>query len=255
MTIYYNVTGDARKQLVYTMAELLECRPLYLKAPTYAYQVSDYTVSKDGEVRFNDRTADSEEVEMLIERLAERGFEPEAAVTPKREHPKQTGEPEHTEDVPHDDVPITDLVVSLPLYDFDVGSLIRLHALIASKRTLLQKALGIELLPVQVTEDRVSFPWFHGEIDGDHVKAYTELIGRICAMAKNSKRITARDTGTNNDKYAFRCFLLRLGFIGSEYKRTRKILLERLDGSAAFRYGAPKPQTSPTLGAESEVQE
>ena len=60
-------------------------------------------------------------------------------------------------------------------------------------------------------------------------------------------------------KYAFPCFLLRLGFIGDGYKRYRKILPEKPEGSGAFRSGAPKagrrpsPQTSPTSGAETEV--
>ncbi len=38
-----------------------------------------------------------------------------------------------------------------------------------------------------------------------------------------------------NEKYAFRCFLLRLGFIGPEYKAQRKVLLRNLNGSAAFK--------------------
>ncbi len=42
---------------------------------------------------------------------------------------------------------------------------------------------------------------------------------------------------TDNDKYAFRCFLLRLGFIGDEYKAARKILLGNLTGNSAFRHG------------------
>ena len=42
---------------------------------------------------------------------------------------------------------------------------------------------------------------------------------------------------TDNDKYAFRCFLLRLGFIGDEYKIARKVLLRYLTGNSAFRYG------------------
>ena len=44
---------------------------------------------------------------------------------------------------------------------------------------------------------------------------------------------------TENEKYAFRCFLLRLGFIGTEYKKQRKILLSRLNGSSAFKVGKP----------------
>jgi hypothetical protein len=49
----------------------------------------------------------------------------------------------------------------------------------------------------------------------------------------------------DNEKYAFRCFLLRLGFIGAEYKTDRKILLKNLTGSSAFKNG----------GAEREVSE
>ena len=41
----------------------------------------------------------------------------------------------------------------------------------------------------------------------------------------------------DNEKYAFRCFLLRLGFIGAEYKAARKVLLRNLTGSSAFKSG------------------
>lgn len=255
MTIHYNVSGEARKHLVYTMAELLECKPRYLQAPTYAYQVGDYHVSRGGEVSFDDRTADSEEVEMLIESLAERGFKPEAADEGKREaEPRpMTAEAQEVEQ----DEGATDLVVSMPYDGFDADSLGRLHALIASKRTLLQKALGVDALPVEVSEDRVSFPWFKGETDAEHAQAYISLITQLCAMAKNSKRITAKEKETDNDKYAFRCFLLRLGFIGDKFKSARKILLEKLDGSSAFRNGPPSPvgAQDATTGAEREVQE
>lgn len=39
----------------------------------------------------------------------------------------------------------------------------------------------------------------------------------------------------SNEKYAFRCFLLRLGFIGPKFKDQRKVLLRNLTGSAAFK--------------------
>lgn len=51
-------------------------------------------------------------------------------------------------------------------------------------------------------------------------------------------------TEIDNDKYAFRCFLLRLGFIGSEYKTERKILLRNLTGSSAFRNGGAANEVS-----------
>lgn len=61
-------------------------------------------------------------------------------------------------------------------------------------------------------------------------------------MALNQKRITAKEKPVDNDKYAFRCFLLRLGFIGDDYKTERKILLRNLSGSSAFKSGAKKTE-------------
>ena len=62
-------------------------------------------------------------------------------------------------------------------------------------------------------------------------------------MARNAKRVTATEKPADNEKYAFRCFLLRLGFIGAEYKEERKILLKNLSGSSAFKNGGPKSGT------------
>ena len=56
-------------------------------------------------------------------------------------------------------------------------------------------------------------------------------------MERNQKRINAKEKEVDNEKYAFRCFLLRLGFIGAEYKAERKILLRNLSGSSAFKSG------------------
>ena len=278
MTLKYNVSGESRKQLVGTMAKILDCKAQYLGTPNYAYQVGGYTISRNGEVSFDAQAVDSE---MLIEKLAESGFtaepvaESEATDAPANED-EHTDEDESnsaetpTEAPTGEDEPISDLVVSMPMEGFDEASLERLKTLIASKYTLLQKALGTtKTLALGITGDRVCFPWFHGEMDADHVKAYTHLIVQMCAMAKNSKRITAKEKATDNDKYAFRCFLLRLGFIGDDYKRMRKILLKKLDGSSAFRNGAPKDKaqedaeqaqnaaapahTTPTSGEASEV--
>ena len=58
-------------------------------------------------------------------------------------------------------------------------------------------------------------------------------------QAKKAKRCNAKEKEIVNEKYEFRCFLLRIGFVGSEYKYARKILLSRLEGSAAFKNGKP----------------
>ena len=54
-------------------------------------------------------------------------------------------------------------------------------------------------------------------------------------MAKEAKRVLAKETEVESEKYAFRCFLLRLGFIGNDSKSERKILLRNLSGHSAFR--------------------
>ena len=223
MTIKYNRTGADRKSLVDAIASITGAEAKYLGAPSFAYQVDYFTIDRNGAITFDDR-ADSGEVENLVERLASMGFEAEPV---EREADTEAERPAAHEG----------LTVQMPADGFTPETLNNLHSLIAAKGRLIRKALGVDLLPVQVEADAVSFPWFSGEITGEEAKAYTHLIGALCDMARNQKRITAREKDTDNDKYAFRCVLLRLGFIGAEYKEERKILLRNLTGSSAFKSG------------------
>lgn len=61
-------------------------------------------------------------------------------------------------------------------------------------------------------------------------------------MSKNLQRVSSTERPVENEKYAFRCFLLRLGFIGNEYKTTRQILLRNLSGNSAWKNGAPEKE-------------
>ena len=235
MTINYNTTGADRKKLVAAIAEITGANAKYLGAPTFAYQVDYFTIDRNGSVSFDDR-ADSEEIENLIERLHNMGFEAEPVEGWDAADPEDApAENEATDPIGYG------LTVSLPADSFTVDGLNNLHAIIASKGRLIRKALGIDLLPVQVEADTVSFPWFEGKhLEADEVKTYTHLIAALCDMARNQKRITAKERDTENDKYAFRCFLLRLGFIGTEFKDERKILLRNLSGNSAFKSGNRK---------------
>ena len=80
------------------------------------------------------------------------------------------------------------------------------------------------------------FRLFEATLHAGEVRAYIVFCLALSADAINAKRATASvlDTG-GNDKYAFRCFLLRLGLIGDEFKNCREHLLKRLDGNAAWR--------------------
>lgn len=113
-----------------------------------------------------------------------------------------------------------------------------------AKGTLIKKALGADDITINVAGDTISFPWFREIPEPDKVKAYTELISALCKMSKELKRVSAIERPVENEKYAFRCFLLRLGFIGDEYKTTRRILLRNLSGNSAWRNGAPEKEAA-----------
>ena len=225
MTIKYNVTGEKRKELVLKIADWLGCEVKYLGAPTFAYEVDYFTVDKEGTLIFDDR-ADSEVIERLLEMLYDNGFEAESL--PKADE-EETSE-----------VEITGLAIDVPLPDFTENSLKNVHALVEAKGNLIKKAFDIDELPIYEIDDCLDFPWFKADSTREEVKAYADFITALCEMAKKQKRITATSRPVENERYSFRCFLIRLGFIGEEYKKTRKILLRNLEGSSAYKNGGRK---------------
>jgi len=145
------------------------------------------------------------------------------------------------------DVPELDtLAIEMPLTGFTPEKMENLFRLVNAKAPLLKAALGVDNLPIQQTDEdggKLVFPWFTGDADCDAVRAYTMLIERLCAAAKEQHRVTAKVKNVENEKFAFRVFLIRLGFVGDEYKAARKILLKNLSGNSAFKNGAP-PKTT-----------
>ena len=115
----------------------------------------------------------------------------------------------------------------------------RLESLIESKESLIRKAIGADSLMVGEKDGKLDFPWFKTDASPEEIKAYMDFVTALCNKAKEAKRITAKDKPVENEKYAFRCFLLRIGFIGDEYKTSRKILLRNFTGSSAWKGGAP----------------
>ena len=146
----------------------------------------------------------------------------------------------HTDD---EDEPCA-VCISMPKSLFTDSNLENLKALIAAKGGLIKKALGVADLPLEITDTKVSFPWFPATPTPDEMKAYDTFICKLCEMARNQSRVNSSEKPIENEKYAFRCFLLRLGFIGDEYKAARKILLKNLSGSSAFRNGGAQHEIS-----------
>lgn len=136
-----------------------------------------------------------------------------------------------------DDIPEPDeLVIEVPLKGFTPEKLDNLAKLVNAKAPLLKAALGTGDLPIKQTTDTLQFPWFKGTIDAEHTEAYATLVSLLCKTALEKKRVTAKEKDIDgNPKYAMRCFLLSLGFIGDEYKAARKILLSRLEGNSSWK--------------------
>ena len=224
MVINYNVTGAERKRLVAALSNLTGVKAKYLGMPSMAYEVGDFTIDKNGNLELSDKV-NSEEIERVAGHLASEGFiaEEEISATEGR----QTADSEEF-----------GLIVSMPRSNFSEGALENLQALVEAKGELIRHALDVEELPIEISEDEVSFPWFEELPTPEEIKAYTHFISALSEMAINQKRITVKEKEVENEKYAFRCFLLRLGFIGKEYKDERKILLRNLTGSSAFKGGA-----------------
>lgn len=135
--------------------------------------------------------------------------------------------------------PRTDrLTIEIPLVGFTPEKLDNLSKLVNAKAPLLKASLGTNDLPIKQNADTLQFPWFKGTIDAEHAEAYATLVSLLCKTAIEKKRITAREKDIDgNPKYAMRCFLLSLGFIGGEYKAARKILLSRLEGNSCWKGG------------------
>ena len=224
MVINYNVTGADRKRLITALSKITGVKAKYLGMPSMAYEVGDFIIDKNGTLEFCDK-ANRTEIERVAGHLASEGFiaEEEISATEGRQtaDSKEFG-----------------LTVSMPRSNFSEGTLENLQALVEAKGELIRHALDVEELPIEISEDEVSFPWFEELPTPEEIKAYTHFISALSEMAINQKRITVKEKEVENEKYAFRCFLLRLGFIGKDYKDERKILLRNLTGSSAFKGGA-----------------
>lgn len=274
MKIHYNVTGEDRKALVKVIADTTGVRAVYKGMPSAAYEIDYYTVTKDGTLEFSDRS-DSEEVEAVLEALAAAGFDGVGETEKQTEGTNETPEtptaadtePQESEE--QESVPLT---VSLPLARHTGMSLRNLINLLYTRAPLLNKALGtafrvdgrlvnalredanvltLERFSETLTnlenaigkavdgltfeEDRLTFSTLPETSDAATLRCFATLYAMMNKQAITQQRIQAKEVAAENEKYAMRIWLLRLGMNGPEYKEERRILMENLSGHAAFR--------------------
>nr|DAO81505.1 MAG TPA: Putative amidoligase enzyme [Caudoviricetes sp.] len=210
MIIELELTGNDRKELVKAVSEIIGAPAVYQYMPTCSYIIGrNYTVTKEGNLEISD-SADSKEKEHLLSELKNRGY----SISFEEES--------------------NSLTVEMPLNFVDDRTLNRIKRIIENKGELFKAAFKTESLEINLTEKTVEFPWFTIEQDSD-ADAYCKFISMLCEFAKNQSRINNKPETTDNPKYTMRCYLLRLGMIGAEYKAVRKVLLRNLSGSSAFR--------------------
>ena len=215
--IRFTLESKQRPKLAQEIGNILGTVPHYERVPSCAYDIAGYRLDKEGVLHIPEGA--EETTKDLIRQLRERGFQDDAEVT--------------------EEVPVQEdkLTIGIPRESLTDTALENLQKIIANKQTLFQRAFWMDSTEIEITEEKINFTWFPYTVDGDDIAAYTQFISRLCDMARDAKRVSSKPTETDNDKYAFRCFLLRLGFIGKEYKTARKILLRNLTGNSASRYG------------------
>ena len=267
MKMTFDLNGKDRKQLVKAISEITGARAEYKFMPTCAYEIDFFTVTKEGTLEFPDRS-DTEIVEQVLAGLAERGFEVVSSVYENGESGStddceetptaaDTAEESDTEEVSEetettadtatqpDTAPTTEsgntdrFSISMSREFFDTDTLQKLDRTINSKGELFKMAFKTDDLSYSITEDRVTFDWFPLTGECGEGLAYSNFIDLLAKSLKESKRVNASKTQTENPKFAMRVFLIRIGMVGAGFKETRRILLRFLEGSSAFRKGAP----------------
>lgn len=223
MILHFNVNGEFRKAMVKAIEKETGGKARYLGVPSCAYEIGSYTVGRNGELEFGDFD-EIDEVAPIVDACVMA-----TGITPSEWEENKYSEETETEGA-------MELTVTIPFTKVNVGNL---TSLLEAKGSLIKDALGITDLRFEMNEDSVSFPWF-SKVEPEEAMTYTKFITAICEMTMKQKRITAKPKENENEKYAFRCFLLRLGFIGDEYKADRKLLLSKLNGSSSFKNGAKK---------------
>ena len=189
-----NIPKEEKKNLIKKIEEFTGSQAKYLGVPSFDYQIGEFLVHKDCSIE----CADPAMLESFCYTL-EAGADVNSVIIP-----------------------------------VDKTNPENLIGILAAKKNLITKALGIDSVDIVFKDDSVIFPWFK-DLAPNEAHAYIAFIAAVCEMSLKQNRVTAKAKEVENEKYAFRCFLLRLGFIGDEFKEDRKVLLRNLEGSPAWK--------------------
>jgi Putative amidoligase enzyme. len=225
-----NLTGLSRKEVSGIIGECLEVKPEYKGGITYQYYIGKWAVFMDSAVepeKTDGEAGDEYKVGICIPNNIN-----------QEELAKVLGSLKEAGSIINASCRLT---VIIDDSNHTEKSKTNLMKLFESKRELIFMALGVENGNIEIEEDKVIFKLFAATLDADRIKTYEHFCTLLNQMALKSKSASSKKTESDNPKFTFRVFLIRLGMVGNEYKVARKILLERLEGNSAFRSGR-KPE-------------
>lgn len=221
-----------RKEKVKILGKHLGIKPKYLGVPSFAYEVGDFTISRDGTII--NKAGDEMELDEIL---------------------NSSEETTETE--------FNSIEISFPMEGHDERTIKNLLNMIYSKQSLIKKVFDCsenivekelideistleslsEILTtinkenckgIDFNDEKITFNFINGDI-----QTSSEFLSLLIKKAKELQYTSSKPIETDNDKYTFRTWLIRLGMIGPEYKAHRKTLLSSLTGSSAFRNGLP----------------
>jgi len=232
MEIKYNVTGSERKNLVSIISRCTSEKAKYLGMPSMAYQIGGITVDAKGTMTCED----AELTRRVADTLAESGFKGEGYIpaAPAQEEPKaEKAMPETTIPLNGDSYKVTveDIWLGRDLYNLDI--------ILKERTSLFAEAFGGTVTAEYNGNSTVTFTFPSECLEPGKMNACITFAAKLVEFTKNMKvcKKYGGEIISENPKYDFRCFLLRLGFIGDEYKESRKLLMANLSGNSSFKSG------------------
>jgi predicted HicB family RNase H-like nuclease len=193
-------------------------------------------VTRDGAVEFDAADTDNSEIQAVVEALKAAGFESENGA----DVPQECGDGEQGENVAKSAEDSGTFTMSYPSAGFTPETLENLRKMVNSKAPLLKKALEVDELPIEVDGEEVKFTWFKAPLGHAEITSYSRFLCQLCKTAQSKKRVTATaPEAFPNEKFSMRTWLISLDMKGEDFALARKMLMEKLDGSAANRYDTP----------------
>lgn len=218
-----------RKEKVKILSGHLGIKPKYLGVPSFAYEIGDFTVTRDGTII--NEAGEKMEFEEILNPAIETEFDSIEIAFPLEGHDERTIRN------------LLNMIYSrqeLIKKVFNYGKNIVEKELIDEISTLdlLYKVLESinkeNCKGIDFDKEKLTFTFVKGDI-----QTATVFLSLLIKKAKELNYASSKQVETDNDKYTFRTWLIRLGMVGNEYKTHRKILLSTLTGSSAFRNGLP----------------